>query len=124
MAGKLVFESPRFVLKTGQRPRRESAGAARPRTAGHRDPLPIVVGCPRSGTSLLAVMLDSHPMLAVPPETAFLPVVMALEGPAASLRERFFEIVTTDRITVSNWTDFGLDPNALRMMAPKDTPDR
>jgi Sulfotransferase family len=114
MAGKLVFESPRFVLKTGQRSRPQTAGAARSRAAAHRDPLPIVVGCPRTGTSLLAVMLDSHPMLAVPPETSFLPIVMALQGPAATLRERFFEIVTTDRIMVSNWTDFGLDAEALR----------
>ena len=114
MAGKLVFESPRFVLKTGQRSSPRAAGAARARNAAPGEPLPIVVGCPRSGTSLLAVMLDSHPLLAVPPETAFLPNVTALRGPAASLRQRFFEIVTTDRITVSNWTDFGLDAEALR----------
>ena len=114
MAGKLVFESPRFVLKTGQRPKPRAAEAARSRDAAHRDPLPVIVGCPRSGTSLLAVMLDSHPLLAVPPETAFLPVVISLRGPSAPLRQRFFEIVTTDRITVSNWTDFGLDAEALR----------
>ncbi len=33
-------------------------------------PFPFVVGCGRSGTTLLAVMLDSHPELAVPGETA------------------------------------------------------
>lgn len=31
----------------------------------------FVVGCPRSGTTLLSVMLDRHPELAIPPETAF-----------------------------------------------------
>jgi hypothetical protein len=79
-----------------------------------RAAFPVVVGCPRSGTSLLAVMLDSHPMLAVPPETAFIAQVASLQGPSAIVRERFLEIVTTDRITVSNWTDFGLDRDTLR----------
>ncbi|HTR58926.1 MAG TPA: sulfotransferase [Casimicrobiaceae bacterium] len=77
-------------------------------------PFPVVVGCPRSGTSLLAVMLDSHPALAIPPETAFIAQIASLQGPREVLRERFLEIVTTDRITVSNWTDFGLDRDALR----------
>lgn len=32
----------------------------------------FVVGCPRSGTTLLSVLLDRHSRLCVPPETAFL----------------------------------------------------
>ncbi|MBI3838011.1 MAG: sulfotransferase, partial [Planctomycetia bacterium] len=32
----------------------------------------FLIGCPRSGTTLLRVMLDSHPHLASPPETFFL----------------------------------------------------
>lgn len=31
----------------------------------------FVVGCPRSGTTLVRLMLDKHPHLAVPPETHF-----------------------------------------------------
>jgi hypothetical protein len=34
---------------------------------------PFIVGCPRSGTTLLQAMLDSHPELAVPPESHFIP---------------------------------------------------
>lgn len=34
-------------------------------------PFPFVVGCNRSGTTLLRAMLDSHPDLAVPPEAYF-----------------------------------------------------
>ena len=79
-----------------------------------RAPFPVVVGSPRSGTSLLAVMLDSHPALAIPPETAFIAQIASLQGPPEVVREHFLEIVTTDRITVSNWTDFGLDRDALR----------
>ena len=36
-------------------------------------PFPFVVGCGRSGTTLLRAMLDSHPVIAVPPESHFIP---------------------------------------------------
>lgn len=39
---------------------------------GPRDRFPFVVGCGRSGTTLLATMLDSHPDLAMPGESGFL----------------------------------------------------
>jgi hypothetical protein len=32
----------------------------------------FVIGCPRSGTTLLRVMLNAHPRIAIPPETRFL----------------------------------------------------
>lgn len=32
----------------------------------------FILGCPRSGTTLLSAMLHSHPRIAVPPETRFL----------------------------------------------------
>jgi hypothetical protein len=107
MAGKVVFESQRVPLAGGVP--NDAAAAARRR----RWPLPVVLGCPRSGTSLLAVMLDSHPDLAVPPETAFIGPLSWLHGPSATVRREFFEVVTADRITVSNWSDFGLDKDVL-----------
>lgn len=79
-----------------------------------RPPFPVIVGCPRSGTSLLAVMLDAHPDLAMPPETAFVKHVVRLQGDATELARRFVEIVTTDRAPISNWSDFGLDADVLR----------
>ncbi|MEP6997426.1 MAG: sulfotransferase [Betaproteobacteria bacterium] len=103
MAHKLVFESPRVTLHIGARPARATKSRA------VRAPFPVIVGCPRSGTSLLAVMLDAHSQLAIPPETSFLPNVMGLAGDPESLKRRFFEIVTADRMTISNWSDFGLD---------------
>ena len=36
-------------------------------------PAPFVVGVGRSGTTLLRLMLDSHPQLAIPAETHFVP---------------------------------------------------
>lgn len=106
MADKLVFESPRVTLRIGGR-------TAQPAMRHVREPFPVIVGCPRSGTSLLAVMLDAHSQLAVPPETSFLPNVMGLTGEPEALRRRFFDIVTADRMTISNWSDFGLDKEAL-----------
>lgn len=106
MADKLVFESPRVTLHLGR--------PAAARRAAAREPFPVIVGCPRSGTSLLAVMLDAHSQLAIPPETSFLPNVMGLAGDPESLRQRFFDIVTADRMTISNWSDFGLDKNLFR----------
>jgi hypothetical protein len=41
-------------------------------TAG-RNPYVFVVGCPRSGTTLLRRMLDAHPELAITPETHWIP---------------------------------------------------
>ena len=42
--------------------------------------MPIVVGAPRSGTTLLRFMLDAHSQLAIPPETGFLVVAEKLKG--------------------------------------------
>jgi len=112
MAGKIVFESQRFVLSSGARANpRASTNTAQERA--RRSPLPVVVGCPRSGTSLLAVMLDSHPEVAVPPETAFIGAVATLRGSNEAVRQSFFDAVTADRIPISNWSDFGLDKDLL-----------
>lgn len=70
-------------------------------------PVPVVVGVARSGTTLLRLMLDSHPDLAIPPETAFLPAVHAR---AASLDpESFVRLVTA----WPTWPDFGVGADDL-----------
>ena len=43
-------------------------------------PAPFVVGVGRSGTTLLRLMLDAHPELAIPPETHFMPVFIQRSG--------------------------------------------
>ncbi|MBA3743519.1 sulfotransferase [Sporichthya sp.] len=41
-------------------------------TSGPKHERPILVlGCPRSGTTLLRLMLNAHPRIAIPPETRF-----------------------------------------------------
>ena len=88
---------------------RRAAGAD-----ARRPPMPIVVGSPRSGTTLLRLMLDSHPELAIPPETGFLRLAPDLEGSGDALRARFFEAVTTFPASAPAWPDFGLPAEEFR----------
>jgi hypothetical protein len=57
--------------------------------------MPIIVGAPRSGTTLLRFMLDSHPELAIPPETGFLTLATKFRGKGDTLRERFIGALVT-----------------------------
>ena len=51
----------------------------------------FVVGCPRSGTTLLSVMLDRHSQLAMTPETSFyIEIAPRLEDPR---RPPLFELL-------------------------------
>jgi len=76
--------------------------------------MPIIVGVPRSGTTLLRMMIDAHPDVAIPPETGFLPALADLD-PTRDAAAATGEIITT----FHTWPDFGLDAAALR-----DTLDR
>jgi len=72
--------------------------------------MPVIVGSPRSGTTLLRFMLDAHPELAIPPETGFLTLGRQLEGRGESLRRRFLAAVTRYPPDAPAWADFGI-PN-------------
>ena len=65
--------------------------------------MPVIVGVPRSGTTLLRMMLDAHSALAIPPETGFLPKLAALDPVAAC------ETITGSE----TWPDFHLDAAAF-----------
>jgi hypothetical protein len=43
-------------------------------------PCVFIVGCPRSGTTLLRMMLHSHPDLAIPPESHFIPLAYSVRS--------------------------------------------
>ena len=82
-----------------------------------RPPMPVVVGVPRSGTTLLRLMLDAHPAMAVPPETGFLPALAALD-PATDVSREAWRIITR----FPTWPDFQLDADALRMSFEREAP--
>ncbi|HYO62559.1 MAG TPA: sulfotransferase [Pyrinomonadaceae bacterium] len=73
---------------------------------------------PRSGTTLLRLMLDAHPELSIPPEMGFMPAVAALRGRGGELRRAFFEAVTG----MSSWDDANIPraafEEALREVEP------
>ena len=72
-------------------------------------PAPFVVGVGRSGTTLLRLMLDSHPELAIPPETHFVPELLERERECTDPGE-LVAAITAAR----TWGDFGLTEQALR----------
>ena len=76
---------------------------------GGHAPAPFVVGVPRSGTTLLRLMLDAHPELTIPPETHFIPSVIRAARRGGSA-DRVAALITHHR----RWRDFGLDANELR----------
>jgi hypothetical protein len=70
--------------------------------------MPVIVGAPRSGTTLLRLMLDANPELAIGPETGFLPTLGAL-GKGSNARERVYSIVMNSPA----WVDFGIGQTGL-----------
>jgi len=78
----------------------------------------FIVGVPRSGTTLLRLMIDSHPEVAVPPETHFLPSLMNQCPRSDKPAERFIQILTSS----PRWPDWHVDQNALENAVKKLTP--
>lgn len=70
--------------------------------------MPVVVGVGRSGTTLLRLMLDSHPELAIPPETGFLPAINQRREELAA------ETLADLLVAAPQWPDFHLDESELR----------
>jgi hypothetical protein len=78
---------------------------------GHPDltacppPMPFVVGVPRSGTTLLRLMLDAHPDVAIPAETGFLLSIVNRPSSAGPLSPiELHRLVTRS----PNWQDVAL----------------
>lgn len=74
-----------------------------------RKPAPFIVGVNRSGTTLLRLMLDSHPELTIPPETHFVPEMIRLARRENTTRKRLVRAATDH----PRWGDFGLDEAVL-----------
>ena len=72
-------------------------------------PVPFSVGVTRSGTTLLRLMLDAHPDLAIPPETHFVPQLIKTTRKRGVSCEEAHGVVTGHR----QWGDFNLDSAEL-----------
>jgi hypothetical protein len=73
-------------------------------------PIPFIVGAPRSGTTLLRVMLDAHPDLTIPPETYFFPRILRTCGTGSDSAGCFLERLLSHR----RWTEFQVDAELLK----------
>lgn len=72
-------------------------------------PVPFVVGAPRSGTTLLRLMLDAHSQVAIPSETHFVTEVVK----AFKRRRRHPEELVEMLVAHKRWGDFHLDRDEL-----------
>ena len=90
-------------------------------TLSHQ-PMPIVVGSPRSGTTLLRLMLDAHSELAIPPETGFLTLGNELTGKGDKLRQNFYHAVVNYGKPLPSWADFELSKEDFRSALAEITP--
>ena len=90
-------------VKKARRERRDAArigyfrGHRRKRVRKPRSPAPFIVGMTRSGTTLLRLMLDSHPDLTIPPETHFLPELVKAFNQGKDTPEKVIGIFTDNR---------------------------
>jgi hypothetical protein len=75
--------------------------------------MPIIVGAPRSGTTLLRLMVDAHPAVAIPPETHFLPACAELARTPEATAEQLIACITRSPEAMPTWIDFGLADSAL-----------
>ena len=72
-------------------------------------PAPFIVGVPRSGTTMLRLMLDAHPDLAIPPETYFVTnLIEAADGGAGP--EQLANVLVSHR----RFGDLGIEEPELR----------
>lgn len=88
----------------------KEAGSQRPSPEGEQlPPAPSIVGTGRCGTTLLRLMLDAHPDLAISPETHFIPHVAAARAGSPNPAVTFIKAVVGSR----TWGDLHLDSQAL-----------
>jgi hypothetical protein len=84
--------------------------------------MPIIVGSPRSGTTLLRVMLDAHSQLAIPPETGFLALGDTFTGKGDKLRDSFFDAIVSYGEPLPSWPDFEIPVEDFRAVLDQITP--
>ncbi len=73
-------------------------------------PAPFIVGVGRSGTTLLRLMLDAHPQLAIPPETQFIPELVEAAQTSGATAEVVADVLVSHR----RFGDFGISPQEAR----------
>lgn len=81
------------------------------------DPAVFIVGVPRSGTTMLRLMIDSHPLVAIPPETGFVASIArrCVDRPDRPMMvSEFIDFVSQYPPDAPAWPDFSLPIDELR----------
>lgn len=86
--------------------------------SGRPFPVAFIVGVTRSGTTLLRMMLDAHPHLAIPPETHFIPDVVKACQVASNPTDCFTDTI----ISHQRWEDFHIDDEVFRFIVASVVP--
>ncbi|MFM7271135.1 MAG: sulfotransferase family protein [Actinomycetes bacterium] len=84
-------------------------------------PFTIIIGCPRSGTTLLRAMLDSHPLLAVPPESYFLVPVLREAASYRTADGIDRPAIMRDIAANVSWPSWQVDPSVLDGIAADES---
>ena len=78
----------------------------------------FIVGCPRSGTTLLQRMLDAHPNVSIAPETFFIRRFWKHRAEHGDLqRDAAFERLLRDIMAMPEFEEMGLDADAFAAAA-------
>jgi Sulfotransferase family len=77
-------------------------------------PVPFIVGVPRSGTTLVRLLLDAHPDLAIPPETGFLDSPLVRMASRSRSRSLFAWSIKNFPWNAPLWPDFEVEPSHLQ----------
>jgi hypothetical protein len=83
-----------------------------------KPPAPFVIGMTRSGTTLLRLMLDSHPDLTIPPETHFIPDIIKLYHEELPDPDAIADVLVGSR----RWDDFQIPAEVMRKELEKLRP--
>jgi Sulfotransferase family len=85
----------------------------------------FVIGAPRSGTTLLRIMLSSHPRIYIPPESDFIPRLYLGRARSPMGRDRAVrdvQIIFGNRRYLREWRGAAPDPAAFVAALPELTP--
>lgn len=92
-----------------------AAGAPSPTGPAGSDRPIFIVACPRSGTTLLQLMLHAHPRIAIPPENRFFLDVYRDRATFGDLRQPSARLAVADRIlSWERFDDLKVAPEVIR----------
>lgn len=76
-------------------------------------PMPFIVGVPRSGTTLLGMMLDAHPDIVISPKTRFIPRIASVCQESSAPHDTFFQMITSTAVNHC-WSDWHIASDDLK----------